>query len=405
MSPLSIYPANPLKITIAMPILRQVRKAPMACAQNSEYFHPEELLARIFEMNASAYVEVINAKATKSSTAQLDDSAVPEGPALSIVVPCYNEELVLSELFHRLKGAAYTVVGDDYEIIFVDDGSRDRTREMIEGFSNSCQQVNGIFLARNHGHQRALSVGLAYSRGARVLAIDADLQDPPEVLQPMYRLMDEGADVVYGQRRVRAGETISKKLSAKVFYRTLRWLTDVNIPVDTGDFRLMSQVVVKHLNAMPEDDRFVRGMVSWLGFRQVPLLYDRAERFAGETKYPFRKMVKLAIDAITGFSIVPLRLATLVAGIVALLSLAMLFYVILQKYLGNVVSGWSSMMVVVLVVSSVQLLAIGIMGEYVGRLYMQSKKRPKYIVERIVTGRAAKDEDRKETKAQQNSQL
>lgn len=305
-------------------------------------------------------------------------------PRLSFVVPCYNEEEVLPELMRRLTTVASSVVGEDYEIVLVDDGSRDATREMITQYAEADAHVVAIILARNHGHQRALSVGLKYCRGARVMAIDADLQDPPELLSGMMELMDAGADVVYGQRRRRAGETLSKRASAAVFYRTLRWMTDVDIPLDTGDFRLMSRVVVDHLNAMPEDDRFIRGMVSWLGFRQVPMLYDRAERFAGVTKYPFRKMMRLAIDAITGFSIVPLRLATVLSVIVAILSVGMIGWVFLQKALGNVVQGWSSVMIVVLVVGSVQLLTIGILGEYAGRLYMQSKQRPKYIVDRII---------------------
>lgn len=307
-------------------------------------------------------------------------------PALSIVVPCYNEEAVLPELCRRLTNTAREVVGDDFEIILVDDGSRDKTREMIERFAEETPQINGILLSRNHGHQRALSVGLHYSRGARVMAIDADLQDPPELLGPMMAAADEGADVVYGQRRARAGESVAKRASAAAFYRLLRWLTDVDIPVDTGDFRLMKRVVVDHLNDMPEDDRFLRGMVAWLGFRQVPIEYDRAERYAGVTKYPLRRMIRLAVDAITGFSIVPLRLATAMALVTSLASLVVIAYVLAQKLLGNVVQGWASVMIVVLIVGSVQLLTIGILGEYAGRLYMQSKRRPKYIVERLVRG-------------------
>lgn len=305
--------------------------------------------------------------------------------ALTIVVPCFNEEDVLEPLRQRLIAAAEAAVGNSFEVILVDDGSIDRTRAMIEQFAQDDPRICGIILSRNHGHQRALSAGLVMSRGNRVLAIDADLQDPPELLAQMMPLMDAGADVVYGQRRTRQGESATKKITASLFYRTLRFMTNVRIPLDTGDFRLMSRVVVDHLNAMPEDDRFIRGMVSWLGFRQVPLLYDRAERFAGESKYPFRKMVRLAIDAITGFSIVPLRFATAVAVGLGFLSLILLAWVLVQKMLGNVVQGWSSVMVIILVVSSVQLFSIGILGEYLGRLYLQSKRRPKYIIERLIT--------------------
>lgn len=262
---------------------------------------------------------------------------------------------------------------------------------MIEEFAQIHHFVRGVVLSRNHGHQRALSAGLLYARGQRVLVIDADLQDPPELLPGMMARMDSGADVVFGQRRERAGEKLSKKVTAAAFYRVMRRLTDVDIPVDAGDFRLMRRIVVDHLNAMPEDDRFIRGMVSWLGFRQVPLSYDRSERYAGETKYPLRKMIRLAIDAITGFSIVPLRLATLLAALATAASIVTVGYVLVQKLLGNVVPGWSSVMIAVLVVSSVQLFAIGILGEYLGRLYMQSKQRPKYIVERLISGSAKRD--------------
>jgi dolichol-phosphate mannosyltransferase len=306
--------------------------------------------------------------------------------ALSIVVPCYNEEEVLPELVRRATAAARDCFGDAFELILVDDGSKDRTQALIEEFAAADHCVRGVILSRNHGHQRALSAGLTFVRGERVFVIDADLQDPPELLRPMLDVLERGADVVYGQRRKREGETAAKKASAALFYRVLRYLTDVNIPVDTGDFRLMRRNVVDYFNAMPEDDRFVRGMISWLGFRQEPFPYDRAERLAGETKYPFRKMLRLAVDAITGFSIVPLRLATWTALVTTFLGTLMLLWVIVQRFAGNTVSGWASVMVVVLVLSSVQLLTIGILGEYVGRLYLQSKQRPRYIVERLIAG-------------------
>lgn len=310
-------------------------------------------------------------------------------PALSIVVPCYNEKDSLAELHTRVLQAVEPVVGKSFELVLVDDGSTDGTTRMIEDLSQACPHTVGLVLSRNHGHQKALSAGLKYCRGARIYILDADLQDPPELLGPMMQLMDDGADVVYGQRKSRDGETISKSVSASLFYRLLNRMTDVDIPLDTGDFRLLSRKVLDHLNDMPEEDRFVRGMVSWLGFTQVPLLYDRAERFAGETKYPLRKMMRLAIDAITGFSIVPLRIATILSAVAALLSVVMIVYVLAQWALGHVVAGWSSVMVVVLTVSSVQLLTIGILGEYLGRLYMQSKKRPLFIVDRFITGKTA----------------
>ncbi|NOE20673.1 glycosyltransferase [Ruegeria atlantica] len=306
--------------------------------------------------------------------------------SLSIVVPCFNEEAVLPELIRRVSSVAETCVGSSWELILVDDGSTDRTRGMIMELAETKFNIRAIILSRNHGHQKALSAGLTYVRGTNILVLDADLQDPPELLPDMLDLMQDGADVVYGQRRQRAGETVAKRTTAAAFYRLLDRLTDVDIPVDTGDFRLMSRTVVDYLNAMPEEDRFIRGMVSWLGFRQVPLLYDRAERFAGETKYPFRKMLRLAVDAITGFSIVPLRLATWLALLTTVLGLALIVWVLFQWFTGDVVSGWSSVMVIVLLVSSVQLLTIGILGEYIGRLYLQSKQRPRFVVERVVSG-------------------
>lgn len=311
---------------------------------------------------------------------------MPDGPALSIVVPCYNEEQVLDALHTRAVAAARDAVGEDFELLLVDDGSTDTTRSRIAGLADTCARTRGVFLSRNHGHQKALSAGLAMARGARILVIDADLQDPPELLGQMMALMDEGADVVYGQRISRAGETIGKRATAAGFYRLLSRLVEIDIPMDTGDFRLMSRRALDVLNAMPEEHRFIRGMVSWIGFRQVPLRYERQERAAGETKYPLKKMLRLAVDAITGFSIVPLRIATFLAIFAAMLALLMTAYVVLQYLFGYTVQGWSSVMVVVLVVGSVQLLGIGILGEYLGRLYMQSKKRPLFVIDQVYAG-------------------
>lgn len=310
----------------------------------------------------------------------------PETVGLSIVVPCYDENEVLPELVERATKAGEQCFGADYELILIDDGSRDGTTGMIEKYAAEHANIRGIILSRNHGHQRALSAGLAYCRGDLVLIIDADLQDPPELLADMLKVMEGGADVVFGQRRERRGEGALKKTTAAVFYRLLQRLTDVNIPVDTGDFRLMRRKVVNYLNSMPEEDRFVRGMVAWLGFRQEAFPYDRDERAAGETKYPFRKMARLAIDAITGFSVVPLRLASWLALSMTALSICLIVWAIAQRIMGHVVSGWASTIVVVLVVSSVQLFAIGVLGEYIGRLFIQSKQRPRFIVDKVISG-------------------
>jgi len=307
-------------------------------------------------------------------------------PRLSVVSPCYNEEESLPELYRRLTQVCTAEVGDDYEIVLVDDGSTDSTRSIMAGFCDKDPHVVGVVLSKNHGHQLALSAGLQVCRGNRVLIVDADLQDPPELLGDMMRLMDEGADVVYGQRRERRGESSFKKITALAFYRLLNRMVDIKIPVDVGDFRLMSRRALDELNRMPEMHRFIRGMVSWIGFRQVPLLYERQERYAGVTKYPFRKMLRFAIDAISGFSVGPLRLATYLGFICALVGLFFLFYTAYSYFSGIAVQGWTTLMAVVLILGSGQLLVLGVMGEYLGRLYSQSKNRPLFIIEDVMRG-------------------
>jgi dolichol-phosphate mannosyltransferase len=313
-------------------------------------------------------------------------------PRLSVVSPCYNEEGSLAELHRRLSAACRGEVGEDYEIVLVDDGSTDRTRSIIADLCDSDPRVVGVILSRNHGHQLALSAGLHVCRGRHILIIDADLQDPPELLGPMMKLMDEGADVVYGQRRVRRGEPPFKKISAALFYRLLNSLVDIEIPFDAGDFRLMSRRTLDELNRMPEQHRFIRGMVSWIGFRQVPLRYERQRRFAGETKYPLRKMLRFAFDAISGFSIVPLRIATYLGFLCAILGLVFLAYTVYSYVTGIALQGWTTLMTVILILGSGQLLVLGVIGEYLGRLFMQSKNRPLFVIEEIVRhGREASD--------------
>jgi glycosyltransferase involved in cell wall biosynthesis len=249
--------------------------------------------------------------------------------------------------------------------------------------------VVAVDLSRNHGHQLALSAGLSLARGERILVIDADLQDPPELLSDMMQLMDDGADVVYGQRVGRDGETWFKKVSARTFYRLLLRMTDVPIPRDTGDFRLMNRQVDDALLAIPEYQRFIGGMVAWIGLRQVALRYHRDKRFAGETKYPLGKMLAFALDAITGFSTVPLRLSIYMASIfVGLAGLLVIYVLFAWLYLG-VVAGWTSMFLGMLIFSWAQLFSLGIIGEYLGRVYMETKHRPLFIIREIVTGQAA----------------
>jgi glycosyltransferase involved in cell wall biosynthesis len=303
--------------------------------------------------------------------------------ALSVVVPCYNEEKGLIELYTRLSAACGDAVGDDFEIILVDDGSTDGTWPLIQRLAERDAHLTGVALSRNHGHQLALTAGLSTCRGERVLIIDADLQDPPELLTPMMALMDDDADVVYGMRVFRAGETWHKRAAASLFYRLLSTITDLPIPSDTGDFRLMSRRALSVLQSMPEQHRFIRGMVSWIGFRQVPLRYSRAERFAGDTKYPVHKMIRLALDAITGFSTQPLRISLYAGGFLGLMSIVLLLYTFVSWLYFDAVQGWTSLMAVVLLLGCAQMLFLGILGEYLGRLYMQSKQRPLFVIAEI----------------------
>jgi glycosyltransferase involved in cell wall biosynthesis len=309
-------------------------------------------------------------------------------PRLSIVAPCFNEEGCLAAFYRRVVGAAQVAAGDDYEIVLVNDGSRDATWRIMQTLVAQDPRVVAIDLSRNYGHQLALTAGLQTCRGSRILVIDADLQDPPELLDEMMRLMDGGAEVVYGQRRHRDGETAFKRGTARRFYRVLRRLVDVEIPPDTGDFRLMSRRVLDELNRMPEHYRFVRGLISWIGFRQVPLLYDRDARFAGETHYPLLKMIRFAIDAVTGFSVVPLRTASFLGIALGICSLLLLGYTLGSWATGHALSGWTSIATILLITASAQLVTLGVLGEYLGRLYMETKRRPLFVIAEISSQRA-----------------
>ena len=304
--------------------------------------------------------------------------------ALSIVVPCFNEEACLPALHQRLGAAARSVAGDDYEIVLVNDGSRDASWEIMQRMAEGDRHLLAVNLSRNHGHQLALTAGLDLCRGERILVIDADLQDPPELLPAMIATMEaEHADVVYGVRKSRAGETAFKRATAHGFYRLLSRATEVDIPLDAGDFRLMSRRALDALLAMPEQARFIRGMVAWLGFRQVPFAYDRQERFAGETKYPLRKMVRFALDALTGFSSAPLKLASQVGIGLSIGSVVLILYIAYAWAIGRTIPGWTSLLLIVVVIGAVQMFVLGLMGEYIGRLYNESKRRPLYIVQEV----------------------
>ncbi len=302
-------------------------------------------------------------------------------PALSVVIPCYNEAACLPMLHARVTAAARAAVGDDHEIVLINDGSKDDSWAVMQRLAADDPRLVAINLSRNHGHQLALTAGLDLCAGAQILIIDADLQDPPELLADMRRAMVERqADVVYAVRRKRDGETLFKKATAAIFYRLLDRLTDTEIPLDTGDFRLISRRALDAFLALPEQARFIRGMVAWVGFRQVPFPYDRAERAAGKTHYPFARMLRLAFDAVTGFSTAPLRFASHAAVILAGASLLLLFYIAWGYFAGSRVQGWTSTMLVVVVLSAIQMFVLGMIGEYLGRIYVEVKRRPLYIV-------------------------
>jgi dolichol-phosphate mannosyltransferase len=307
--------------------------------------------------------------------------------ALSIVVPCFNEEACLAELHTRLGAAARQAAGEDYELVLVNDGSRDGSWGLMQRMAEDDPHVVAVNLSRNHGHQLALTAGLDLCRGEAILIIDADLQDPPELLPAMLQAMrDQQADVVYGVRKSRAGETAFKRATAHGFYRLLSRATEVDIPLDAGDFRLMSRRALDALLAMPEQARFIRGMVAWIGFRQVPFAYDRQERFAGETKYPFGKMVRFALDALTSFSSAPLKLASHAGLLLSIGSVLLIIYIAFAWLTGQSIQGWTSLMLVVVVLGAVQMFVLALMGEYIGRLYNEAKGRPLYIVQEIAGG-------------------
>jgi dolichol-phosphate mannosyltransferase len=314
-------------------------------------------------------------------------------PTLSLVLPIYNEEEVIPEL-HRQLQEFLAKLALPAEVVFVNDGSRDRSMELLRGIATEEPRYRVVSFARNFGHQRAITAGIDFARGKAVVVMDADLQDPPEVVLEMVAKWREGFDVVYGRRRKRAGETWFKLVTARLFYRLFAAMIPIRVPLDTGDFRLMSRRVVVALRSLRETHRFVRGMVAWIGFKQTEVLYDRPGRFAGDTKYPFRKMVAFAIDGITSFSVLPLRFATYMGMFMILGSLGVIAWALVAKYvLHQVVQGWTGIMIVVAVFASVQLLMIGILGEYIGRIYEEVKRRPLYLVGDTVNATRDSDED------------
>lgn len=306
---------------------------------------------------------------------------------LSVVIPCYNEEESLRETHRRVKAACQAAPVTSYEIILINDGSKDGTLPIMQDLSRADPNVVAIDLSRNHGHQLALTAGLFQSTGDYVFVLDADLQDPPELLTPMLARAKDGVDVVYGRRERRAGETFFKRASASLFYRFLSWASDISIPRDVGDFRLMSRQVVEEFKNMPEQHRFIRGMIAWIGFRQEEFPYQRDARFAGVSKYPLHKLIQFAFDAISSFSIRPLRLSIIFALFGAVLAGFLGLYAIWSYFNHRTVSGWASLATIITFFSSLQLICIGMIGEYIGRTYMQVKNRPLYIIRKIYSGR------------------
>ncbi len=297
---------------------------------------------------------------------------------LSVIVPLFNEEEIVEKTFEVLEQELQNV---EHELIFVNDGSKDRTREILESLLKSTPQNRLVNFSRNFGHQAAFSAGLKYATGQAVVIIDGDLQDPPSLIHKMLEKWREGYQVVYAQRKKRKGETLFKRVTAHCFYKILRALTNIDIPTDTGDFRLMDRAVVDELNNLPERNRFLRGLVCWVGFKRTGILYDRAERTAGTSKYPLRKMMRLAMDGITSFSSTPLKISFYMGLFATFVAFALFSWSVLEKFLNpaTTVPGWASLMTAIVFFGGVQLISIGILGEYIGRIYEEVKQRPLYI--------------------------
>jgi glycosyltransferase involved in cell wall biosynthesis len=308
-----------------------------------------------------------------------------QNPVISVVVPCYNEEEVLVHCHSRLTQVLASMEGTEYELVYVNDGSSDRTEEILRYLNQTSPQARVVMLSRNFGHQAAVTAGLTAATGQCLVIIDADLQDPPEVILQMVEKWREGYEVVYGIRETRAGESGFKLRSAQLFYRLINKLSDVNIPLDTGDFRLLDRRAAEALLAMPERHRLLRGMASWIGFRQYGLKYAREARFAGSTKYPLRKMFNLALDGIFSFSTVPLRFVTILGVLTSALAAAGILYSLAVRiFTSHWVAGWATLILAVLFTGGVEMFCFGILGEYIGRIYTEIKQRPLFVVREML---------------------
>ena len=300
---------------------------------------------------------------------------------ISVVIPLYNEELNVHELYTRLS-QSMMLISDNYELIFINDGSSDKTLHLLKARAVEDAHVKYISFSRNFGHQNAIMAGISNAKGKAIVIIDGDLQDPPEVIPELYAKYKEGFHVVYAKRKVREGENYFKKITAKLFYRILKKITSTDIPIDTGDFRIISKEVAEHLKGMTEKNKFLRGQIAWLGFKQTFIEYERKERFLGETKFTLRKMMRFAIDGITSFSNFPLQIATFLGFLFSIVAFGIIIYALYSKFiLHEVVTGWTSIMVSSMFIGGVQLICIGFIGEYVSRIANEVKKRPSFIVE------------------------
>lgn len=305
---------------------------------------------------------------------------------ISAIIPMYNEEKVVKECYKRMTNVLTNLNDYDYEIVFIDDGSKDKTFNLLQEIAILDTKVKIISFTRNFGHQSAVIAGLKVVDGECAIIIDADLQDPPELIPDMIKLWKAGNKIIYGKRKKRKGESIFKISSAKIFYKTLNMLADVEIPRDTGDFRLVDKEAINVINKMPEHNKFLRGLWSWTGFKQVPFEYERDKRFAGKTKYPFRKMMKLAQDGIIGFSTKPLKIVGALGMISIIISIIILIYALLSYIfkLNNLEPGWTSIMVTITLFAGVQLVSLWVISEYIGRIYDESKSRPQYIINKTI---------------------
>ena len=305
---------------------------------------------------------------------------------ISVVVPMYYEEQVAKECYDRLVQTLKKIENYEYEIVFVNDGSKDKTLEILEEIAKKDKNVKVISFSRNFGHQAAVTCGIKYVTGDAVVIIDADLQDPPELIPEMLKYWEQGNEVIYGKRKTRKGESAFKLLTAKMFYKTLNMLSDVEIPKDTGDFRLVDKKVIDVVNTMPEHNKFLRGLFSWVGFKQMPYEYERQERYAGKTKYPLKKMLKLASDGIISFSTKPLKIVGALGILTLILSIAILIYSLISYifHLNQLTAGWTSIMVAITLFSGVQLVSIWVIAEYIARIYDDTQKRPEYIVDKEI---------------------